>query len=165
MHLTATPKSSEVEKAEPEFDSGVRLDPSNAQFILFYQTKVDNEIKKLHTEMSRLKEISKEISTRWKNLDEFSKQKYEKRVQENRNKYLKEIEEFRKRQEKNADQVENVNCEPTANGDSMPASTPDEVPAVVDDVAETEGNSISTEPMMVQLSDLGFAKQKNFSWY
>ena len=99
-----------------------------------------------------LKEISKEISTRWKNLDEFSKQKYEKRVQENRNKYLMEIEEFRKRQEKNADQVENVNCEPTANGDSMPASTPDEVPAVVEDVAETEGNSISTEPMMVQLS-------------
>ena len=52
MHLTATPKSSAVEKAEPEFDSGVRLDPSNAQFILFYQTKVDNEIKKNSTRAS-----------------------------------------------------------------------------------------------------------------
>ena len=61
MHLTATPKSSEVEKAEPEFDSGVRLDPSNAQFILFYQTKVDNEIKKIQHELARLKDVSKEM--------------------------------------------------------------------------------------------------------
>ena len=61
MQMTATPNIKAVEKTEPEFDSGVRLDPSNAQFILFYQTKVDNEIKKLQHELARLKDASKEM--------------------------------------------------------------------------------------------------------
>ena len=51
----------EVEKTEPEYDSGMRLDSNNAQFILFYQTKVDNEIKKLQQEIARLKDVSKEM--------------------------------------------------------------------------------------------------------
>ena len=61
IHLTKIPDKSAIEKVEPEFDSGVRLDPSNAQFILFYQTKVDNEIKKLQHELARLKDVSKEM--------------------------------------------------------------------------------------------------------
>ena len=51
----------DVEKTEPEYDSGMRLDSNNAQFILFYQTKVDNEIKKLQQEIARLKDVSKEM--------------------------------------------------------------------------------------------------------
>ena len=51
----------EVKQPESEYDSGIRLDSNNAQFILFYQTKVDNEIKKLQQEIGRLKDVSKEM--------------------------------------------------------------------------------------------------------
>ena len=38
-----------------------------------------------------LKEMSKEISRRWKTLDELSKQIYEQRVHEGRKKYIVEL--------------------------------------------------------------------------
>jgi len=64
MHVSKkTPAliNNEVKQAESEYDSGIRLDSNNAQFILFYQTKVDNEIKKLQQEIGRLKDVSKEM--------------------------------------------------------------------------------------------------------
>jgi len=64
MHVTQkTPAlmTKEVKQPESEYDSGIRLDSNNAQFILFYQTKVDNEIKKLQQEIGRLKDVSKEM--------------------------------------------------------------------------------------------------------
>ena len=59
--MTKPIPTKETEKVEQEYDSGMRLDSNNAQFILFYQTKVDNEIKKLQQEIGRLKDVSKEM--------------------------------------------------------------------------------------------------------
>ena len=67
MHITSSKSNNfsltkeATKQPEPDYDSGIRLDSNNAQFILFYQTKVDNEIKKLQQEIGRLKDVSKEM--------------------------------------------------------------------------------------------------------
>ena len=43
------------------YDSAIKLDPQNSQFILFYQAKVDKEIKQMQEELDRLRKQAKEM--------------------------------------------------------------------------------------------------------
>merc|ERR1711990_311747 len=52
--IEVTPKSS-------IYDSAIKLDPQNSQFILFYQAKVDKEIKQMQEELEKLRRQAKEM--------------------------------------------------------------------------------------------------------
>ena len=43
------------------YDSAIKLDPQNSQFILFYQAKVDKEIKQMQEELEKLRKQAKEM--------------------------------------------------------------------------------------------------------
>ena len=55
--------SHQIEKhsTSQPFESSIRLDPENSQFVLFYQTKIDNEIKLMRLQVEELKEQAKNM--------------------------------------------------------------------------------------------------------
>ena len=51
----------EVAPKSSIYDSAIKLDPQNSQFILFYQAKVDKEIKQMQEELEKLRKQAKEM--------------------------------------------------------------------------------------------------------
>jgi hypothetical protein len=51
----------EVAPKSSTYDSAIKLDPQNSQFILFYQAKVDKEIKQMQEELEKLRRQAKEM--------------------------------------------------------------------------------------------------------
>ena len=123
-----------------------------------------------------LREMNKELTSRWKNLDEESIRNYEEIVFENRKMYSKELEEYRKKKELGIN-ISNTLPTPSITEVVLETNLDNEVETASDIVTlpqtDTQNEkdtasdvaSSSDNCSMVKLEDLGFAKQKQFPWH
>ena len=115
-----------------------------------------------------LGEVGKELGRRWRDLSKEERETFETRSKQNRAKYVEEKKSFANtripEQQRPSPSQSMVTSEPpppqdqTSSSDSLPFQT-------VLSPAQASNLPSSSQPDNIELSDLGFAKQKGFPWH
>ena len=120
-------------------------------------------------------EVGKELGRRWKNLAADEKEKYEDKSKENRERFCKEMEEYRLKNKESSESA--AGATPNDHHSESVATAPLDVPLLpaADPISDpepspsTSSTDISdpthSEKPDPKLEDLGFAKQKGYSFH